>query len=527
MIQIIQSILGIVVAINIILSTVIFSRGIKKMTDILFGLIALLTSLWSLAIIGFYSPSYQLITNWIIWTHLFAILVAYFFFIFSYHFPRKIARDFIIFPTTFIPLALVAYGLFFSNAIVSQTSDFSYQLGPWYPAYALVVIFYFFGGFAFLALEYGKNELDIEKKQILYVLFGSAVASSLALVTNLIFPYLNIFSYTWLGPIFTVIMVTSLFMAMLRYQLFSVKLIFTEIVSVLIIMALIVEIFYSQSVSEVILKTALLIILTIFSYLLVRSVYREIEQREKIESLAKQLESLVHLVSHEVKGALGKSRDVFGAILEGDLGEAPETMKHIVSSADEDTRKAVVMVMDILQSSDFKNGKMIMDKKPFDMKVAVEEVVATLAPDAQKKGIFIKTEIPDGVDYSVLGDREKIVDHVIRNLIDNSIKYTPSGGITVGLVGGSKNSGTRNGGAKTGTVLLSIKDTGVGITPLDMANLFTEGGHGKDSVKVNVHSTGYGLYFAKNIVEAHGGKIWAESDGAGKGSQFYVELKTA
>ncbi|MDE1919073.1 MAG: HAMP domain-containing histidine kinase [Patescibacteria group bacterium] len=69
-----------------------------------------------------------------------------------------------------------------------------------------------------------------------------------------------------------------------------------------------------------------------------------------------------------------------------------------------------------------------------------------------------------------------------------------------------------------------MKDTGIGITEEDKKRLFTEGGHGKDSQKVNVHSTGYGLFIAKNIVEAHGGTIRAESEGAGKGSTFIVEL---
>jgi signal transduction histidine kinase len=76
-------------------------------------------------------------------------------------------------------------------------------------------------------------------------------------------------------------------------------------------------------------------------------------------------------------------------------------------------------------------------------------------------------------------------------------------------------------------VLFAIKDTGVGITPEDMQNLFTEGGHGKDSIKVNVESTGFGLYIVKQIVDAHKGRVWAESEGAGKGTQFYIELPSA
>ena len=72
----------------------------------------------------------------------------------------------------------------------------------------------------------------------------------------------------------------------------------------------------------------------------------------------------------------------------------------------------------------------------------------------------------------------------------------------------------------------SVEDSGVGISPEDMQKLFTEGGHGAESRKVNVDSTGYGLYIAKSVVEAHRGRIWAESEGVGKGSRFVVELPT-
>ncbi len=71
-----------------------------------------------------------------------------------------------------------------------------------------------------------------------------------------------------------------------------------------------------------------------------------------------------------------------------------------------------------------------------------------------------------------------------------------------------------------------MEDSGIGITPEDMKKLFTEGGHGKDSTKVNVESTGFGLYIVKSIIEAHKGKVWAESEGAGKGSRFIIELPT-
>ena len=100
----------------------------------------------------------------------------------------------------------------------------------------------------------------------------------------------------------------------------------------------------------------------------------------------------------------------------------------------------------------------------------------------------------------------------INNLIDNSIKYTKEGKITVELE------------KKNSNILFSIKDTGMGITEEDKQHLFTEGGRGKDSVKVNVDSTGYGLFTVKLIVEAHKGTVSAQSEGPGKGSTFFVEL---
>jgi signal transduction histidine kinase len=64
----------------------------------------------------------------------------------------------------------------------------------------------------------------------------------------------------------------------------------------------------------------------------------------------------------------------------------------------------------------------------------------------------------------------------------------------------------------------------VGISDEDKPKLFKSGGRGTDSLKININSTGYGLAFVKGVVEAHKGRVWAESEGPGKGSVFYMEL---
>jgi len=234
---------------------------------------------------------------------------------------------------------------------------------------------------------------------------------------------------------------------------------------------------------------------------------------KELELANREQESLLHFISHEIKGYLTKSEAGFASIIEGDFGAISEQLRGMSRNALSEVRKGVATVMEILDASNLKKGTVSYVKESFDFKKAVLEVIEDLKPGADEKHLAIDLAIAEG-RYTFSGDEDKLRRHAIRNLIDNAIKYTPSGSIRVELSDGEK-------------IRLVVQDSGVGITQEDMARLFTEGGHGKDSIKINVHSTGYGLYIAKRIIEAHGGKIWAESMGQGKGSRFIVELPAA
>ena len=98
-------------------------------------------------------------------------------------------------------------------------------------------------------------------------------------------------------------------------------------------------------------------------------------------------------------------------------------------------------------------------------------------------------------------------------MIDNGIKYTRKGGVTIRLK------------IKDLRLKIIVKDTGIGLAKEEIKTLFTEFfERGKEAEKVYTTGRGIGLYIAKNIVEAHQGKIWAESEGKSKGSTFYIEL---
>jgi len=466
--------------------------------------------------VGFYSH-YQGSFDWILITHVSALAIPYFFLIFALNFPRKLYSRSVSVAVSIVPVVFLDILLMFTDSIVGNTRDSVYTVGSGYLVYCLFLVLYFIAAFIFLIKQYYRTHDLIERRQVQYILIGSLIASSLAIIPDLILPYFNIFSLTWAGPVFTLIMVVSLFIAMLKYRLFNVKVILSEIISVVIVVILTVELFFASTQSELVLKTIILLIVTIFSYLLIKSVYREVSQREKIELLAADLKTandnqvnLIHIMNHQIKGKLGDARAAFAELLTDDYGVVPESAKVIIKKGLEETETGVNYVQNILKGLSAENGTLPYEMKEIDLKELVNSVGDKMRGKAEGKSLKFEVNVADG-DYKMSGDRTELGE-ALRNLIENSIAYTPKGSIHVWLT------------KKGSKALIAVQDTGVGIADEDKLKLFKSGGRGKDSIKVNVDSTGYGLSFVKGVVEAHHGRVWAESDGPGKGSSFYVEV---
>src|SRR3989344_5513268 len=261
---------------------------------------------------------------------------------------------------------------------------------------------------------------------------------------------------------------------------------------------------------------ATLILIIIMGYLLIRGVKREIKQKEELAKLnveleesIKQRESLVHLVTNKVKGSFTRTKFIFAGLLDGTFGEINPEVKKVAEQGLDFDNGGIQTVDLVLNVANLQNGLIKYDMRELDFKDVVMKTVEEKRLAVEAKGLKLELSIEKDT-YKVTGDAFWLKE-VVSNLIENSIKYTKEGKISVALSDGGK-------------ILLSVKDTGLGITEEDKHNLFTEGGRGKDSIKVNVDSTGYGLFTVKMVVEAHKGKVWGESEGAGKGSQFYVEL---
>jgi signal transduction histidine kinase len=219
-------------------------------------------------------------------------------------------------------------------------------------------------------------------------------------------------------------------------------------------------------------------------------------------------EKLLHTVSHEFKGYLSKDAAALASIAEGDYDKQPSMLKHVASQALSETRKGVGTMMNILENRDISAPT-----RTFDVGTTMQQLAAEYGLAVQKKGLTLTVEATD--DCRIQGNEEKLKQLAFRNLVDNAIRYTPGGSIRIGVE------------KISAKIRISVTDSGIGISAEDMSRLFTPGGKGTESSSVNPESTGFGLASAKEIVEEHGGRIWAESAGTGTGSTFIVELPAA
>ena len=376
-----------------------------------------------------------------------------------------------------------------------------------------------------LILKYRTATSDLKKQIILmgvglelflFSFFGMEfVATSFARIGLL--PSSEIELYGLFGMVIFMIYISIL---MVQFKTFNVKLIATQALVWGLAILIGSQFFFIQVPINMVLNGFTFVASVVLGFFLIRSVKKEIQQKEELlkltinlRSLLKQRESLVHLVTHKVKGSFTRTKFIFAGILDGTFGPISPEVKKIAEQGLEFDNGGIETVDLVLNAANLQNGIIKYDMKNVDLKEIVLKTINDKKLAIEAKGLKVETEINDG-GYNIMGDSFWLSE-LVNNLIENSIKYTREGKIMVGL------------DKKDGKVIFSVKDTGVGITEEDKKNLFTEGGRGKDSVKVNVDSTGYGLYTVKLIVDAHKGTVSAESEGENKGSQFYIELPMA
>lgn len=340
---------------------------------------------------------------------------------------------------------------------------------------------------------------------------------SAGLLTFLILFFLGNVALIYLGSSFEqyklfgmLLFLTALLFIIVRFKTFNAKIIGAQALVWIIVMLIASQFLFIQNDINRVLNAVTFAFVSLAGFYLVRSVKQVDIQKQQLEKANHNQQSLLHFITHQVKGYMTKTRNIFDGLLSGDYGPIQDDkMREIIKYGFDSETKGVETVQSILKASDLKSGRVEFKAEKVNLSKLVAEIAEKAKEAALKKNLDFTFEIEPNVEASVDALR---IGEVFKNLMDNAVIYTTRGTVHVILKTDAEK------------IRFSVIDTGFGLTEDDKAKLFTEGGKGEDSLDVNIDSTGYGLFIAKKIVDQHHGKIGAHSDGRGKGSEFFVIL---
>jgi two-component system phosphate regulon sensor histidine kinase PhoR len=232
-------------------------------------------------------------------------------------------------------------------------------------------------------------------------------------------------------------------------------------------------------------------------------------------------------VSHELKTPLTAIQGFAETLLSGALEDAENNRRFVEIIRDHATRMAA-LTSDLLKLSQIEAGRLDMEIRPVQLADLISGCVETVRLRAEQKQLSLAVECPPSVP-PVSADPQHLRD-VLENLLNNAVQYTPSGGrITVSVYPEAALDGRRapptSDGAKP-AVVVTVADTGIGIPEAHQHRVFERFYRVDRDRSREVGGTGLGLAITKHIVEAHGGRIWLESE-VGKGSRFHFTVPAA
>jgi PAS domain S-box-containing protein len=232
-------------------------------------------------------------------------------------------------------------------------------------------------------------------------------------------------------------------------------------------------------------------------------------QNEQLRDLDQMKDEFIALVSHELRTPLTSILGYLELALEGEAGELADDQRHFFAVIERNARRLLRLVGDLLFIAQIEADRFTIDNGLVDLGSLVEECIDGFRPKAAEKGIQLAVSLeplrPIVGDYTRLGQ-------LLDNLLSNAIKFTPAGGeIAVTLA------------RRDGHVLLEVSDTGVGIAPEEVENLFQRFYRTKRATRDAIQGTGLGLAISKAIADAHGGTIRVTSTES-VGTTFSVAL---
>ncbi|MBS3902873.1 MAG: hypothetical protein KGZ30_00650 [Anaplasmataceae bacterium] len=524
---------GIAVAASLILGFSIFYSDSKSATSRLFLAFTFVNAGWSIFNYLNYQVSDPIIVLWFIrLVMFFAVLQAATFFLLvkvfpgpSYSFPKWYKT--FLFPFVIAVAILTLTPWVFSGVENVSIGSVSQPVAAWgIVPFGLLSISLVLLGITTLISKTIKSS-GKERLPYLELLAGIILMFSLIIFFNFFATTIwNTTRFIPLSAVFTLPFVVLAAYAIYKHRLLNVKIITTEILTFTLAMVALFEVVISREVLIIIFRSGIFVLILAFGILLIKSVRKEVEQREQLEELTKQLQvankkleelsayktQLLSLASHQTKSPLSAIKSYASLLVQGLFGPVNDQIKDklnkIMLAADE----LLSLIDTFLNLRKVEEGRMDYTMQRVDLVELVRQKAEELQPLTQNKNLGYEVHLPEH-PIMINADSQKL-QQVLQNFIDNAIKYTPQGKVEINL---------REEGGYT---IFSVKDSGYGIPASLIPHLFEEYVR-DDRIKNQIRGTGFGLFIARKIAEAHGGTIWAESEGENKGSTFYLKIRKA
>jgi two-component system phosphate regulon sensor histidine kinase PhoR len=236
---------------------------------------------------------------------------------------------------------------------------------------------------------------------------------------------------------------------------------------------------------------------------------RDITEEMRVEAIKKDF---VANVSHELRTPLANIKGYSETLLDEGLGES-DNSKEFLRIIDKHATRMSRLIDDLLILSRLESRQISVERAPIDIDELIGFSVSGFSKQARDKGIELSCDVVENLP-SALGDRDRL-EQVMVNLLDNAIKYTPSGGkVSVAAY------------MESGAIRIDVADTGIGIPVKDLPRIFERFYRVDKARSRELGGTGLGLAIVKHIIQGHGTRVWVESD-FGKGSRFSFALGKA
>lgn len=499
--------------------------GRRSDKNIAFAGVVLSVAFWILAFAFWSLPTLtQQDLFWFRSMYFFGSLIPAFYYLFSltYLFKRRIPK--VIWPLVLLPNLIIGW-IAFSGSDLASVAKFDYAfLGEGQTL--LAIHFSLFVVASLLVLYYAsKIHKNIDPKELFPVIAGAIIAF------HSVFGVL--YSSTTAQDVNYLVTVVALVGGIIiiapfiirRRLLVDLRLVGAEILILIALFVFIADIVASaESAFDFIFRLIILILLIFYGVMTTRVFVREIKQLQRNEAMQEQIirmngkliegdrlkTKFVSLVAHQMRAPLTSMHIYLNMARKGEFGRVPDDLDNVLKQNMDVLERLIHTTKTFLDVTRIEMGRIELFKAETNLAGLIDRLVEEMKPIARNKGLVLRKDVSKDTPL-VICDTGAIY-HVLMNLMDNAIKYTKQGHVTVRLK------------SDRGWVEVLVEDTGIGMTEEDMESVFRIFERGMSAVKLESKGEGLGVFIAKQFINEHGGEMIVRSQGRGAGSVFGFKI---